>query len=633
MSDKKSTKSKGPKRVATKENIEKMAAAVERAMQHATSESEFKEGLENDLEEQGIARQVTFARRGAENEIFGFSLTSDLGPGGIAAIKGSELGRHLSWTMVAAQITENQDRARRRRMAVPQAEATADGIQDAGQVLAAPTEGAGAVIALGLGAQPHAVVKATRPTPGAKPHLFVVKPQGFEIPGFTATRGDCIDADQGTYLWKYCKAGSEEVVFSDTGDTFQIHGESLADPLAVDAFVLAARARFGASLTLTQVPGEPPHFLAMLQASAAERGVEIIDGRTGLPIAAAQQHKEPAPASAPVPESAHSLDFLDVRPDPAPSTGPAAAAGVGQGEVPTMPAPAEQPQPRGESLVVPPHDLGARREAAAKVLAMASEQAKKASGSSGPRLGVLPREQQKLSSEELRALLAEANSWVPVQEWAEATRERQRQDRLALEGGGRHPRDLVFDAASLRGDPLAMAASKAQERFAHAEACHELARRARDERSSVQKAMELVGGRGKEREEEVARLEGLERDARAEATRARAAFFAQDDAKRAVKSTTELAETCDAESRALGAVELLLGLLAKFIKALTGMLKQAEARDAEQVHERERRGDLLRHAEALAAGDPAAIERYEREQKEHQERYEREQFGFERGRG
>lgn len=413
MSDKKSSKSKGPKRMATKENIEKMAAAVERAMQHATSESEFKEGLEKDLEEQGIARQVNFARRGAENEIYGFSLISDLGSGGIAAIKGSELGRHLSWTKVAAQIAENQDqgRARRRRMA----EATADAIKDTAQVLAAPTEGAGAVIALGLSAQPCAVVKATRPAPGAKPHLFVVKPQGFEIPGFTATRGDCIDADQDAYLWKYRKAGSEEVVFSDTGDTFQIHGESLADPLAVDAFVLAARARFGASLTLTQAPEEPTHFLPMLQACAAERGVEIIDGRTGLPIAAAQQHKEPAPASAPVPESAQSLDFLDVRPDPAPSA----------------PAPAQSPKEASEaSLVAPRDDLAARRRAAETVLAMASAEVTRP----GPALGTLPRDAAKASTKDLREHLARAEAFLPVAAWAEETRARHRAERGALGG-------------------------------------------------------------------------------------------------------------------------------------------------------------------------------------------------------
>lgn len=628
MSDKKSSKSKGPKKMATKENIEKMAAAVERAMQHATSESEFKESLERDLEKQGIARQVNFARRGAENEIYGFSLVSDLGFGGIAAIKGSELGRHLSWTKVAAHIAENQDRARRRCMALHQTEATADAIQDTARVLAAPTEGAGAVIALGLGAQSRAVVKATRPTPGAKPHLFVVKPQGLEIPGYLATRGECLDPAHDVHLWEYRRPGSDEpgsdeIVFSDDGESLQIHGDALSDPMAVDAFVLAGRARFGASLTLTQLPAKPPHFLAMIAASAAERGVEIVDGRTGLPIGAQQAHEGPVPA----PDGAHSLDFLDVRPDTAPAS-PAPAAGEG-----SAPALAEQQQPRGESLVAPAHEHRARREAAARVLAMAGEQAKRASGSSGPRLGVLPRDPRKVKVEELHELLKEAESWVPVQEWAEATKERHRRDRLVLEGGGHHPTDLVFAAANLRGDPLAMAASKAQEQFLHVEACLALARREREERSSLQKALEAVSGRGKEREEEAVRLEGLERDARAEAARAREAFFAQEDAKQAVRSTSELASTYDAESRALNAVELLLGLLARFIKALTGMLKQAEARDAEQVHERERREDLQRHAEALAAGDPVAIERYERAQKELQERYEREQFGFERGRG
>lgn len=586
----------GIKNMTIDNRLTELKDQVEAVLEEATTLEEFKAGVER-----STAGAVEWWQGpGAAGEIAGWSLVL-----GSTRLKASEISRSLSFRRVAQRLEKN---FRRRSAAKRQVEATGEAIGATSEVLAqavaAPGAGGGNGVSLGLAPQPRAIVMPTRPADGTRPQLGVVKPQGLEIPGYAATRGDCIDADQGTYLWEYHKAGSHELAFSDDGGSFQIHGEALLDPLAIDAFVQAAKARFGTSLALTldRVP-DKANFVAMLRAAAELRGVTITDAHTGLPVTG-QQHKEPAPA-------ADSLSFLDLRSGP-------------------VPAPAEQPQAPGSgaSMVAPRDDHEGRREAAAKVLAMAGQQAKRASGSSGPRLGVLPRDPRKV--EELRELLKEAESWVPVQEWAEATKERHRRDRLVLEGGGRHPRDLVFGAANLRGDPLAMVASKAHENFEHAQACLELARHERDERSNFQKATELVSGRGKEREEEIARLEGLERAARAEAARAREAFFAQEDAKRAVKSTTELAETCDAESRALGAVELLLGLLARFIKALTGMLKQAEARDAEQVRERERREDFQRHAEALAAGDPAAIERYEREQKELQER---EQFSFERGRG
>lgn len=622
MSGKKSSKSKGPKRMATKENIEKMAAAVERAMQHATSESEFKEGLENDLEEQGIARQVTFARRGAENEIFGFSLVSDLGSSGIAAIKGSELGRHLSWTKVAAQIAENQDRARRRRMALHQTEATANAIQDAAQVLAAPTEGTGAVIALGLGAQPRAVVKATtRPTPGAKPQFFVVKAQGLEIPGYLATRGECLDPEHDVHLWEYRRSGSDEIAFSDDGESLQIHGESLADPLAVDAFVLAARARFGTSLTLVQVPEGAPRFLAMLQASAAERGVEIVDGRTGLPIGAQQAHKEPTPAT----EGMQGLGFLDFKQDLAPASAPV-VAGPGQGEAPAAPA---QPQP----LAPDRSDLAARRRAAAEVAALVQREVT----TPGPALGTMPRDASKVSSVVLRAQLERAQAFLPAQAWAEQVAAWHRAEHEAFGDRALSPKESVLREAEISRDPLAAAARKAAQDRSHAEACLFLARQERDARSAGLRGMELLSGKARERDAEISRLEAVEKDAKAAELRTRREFFDQQGVQKKVAETDELRETHHAERSALEGVAGLLRILAGLVRKLAGMVTEAVRRETEQERDRARDAELREHLERLAAGEPEAVERQRREleelEKQQQDQRESIVIDRERGRG
>ncbi len=264
--------------MATKENIEKMAAAVERAMQRATSESEFKESLEKDLEEQGIGRQVKFARRGAENEIYGFSLVSDLGSG----IKGSELGRHLSWTKVAAEIAENQ--ARRRRMA-----------------RAADAEVMEASIALASLARPAAQA-ALGQVPGPLADV------GMPVAGFQMQRQE---TGEGRVYYQYLD-GAGDVAFQDQDVPDAILIFAQTDDAVLAAVKLAVQ-RHGPVLDCSGAALQDPEFRRRLVVAACAAGAvihplqaEIATHRQALAAAADAKRKAEAKPTEPA------LDFLNV---------------------------------------------------------------------------------------------------------------------------------------------------------------------------------------------------------------------------------------------------------------------------------------------------------------------------------
>lgn len=617
----------GMKNMTIDNRLTELKNQVEAVLEEATTLDEFKAGVERTT----AGAVEWWQGPGATGEIAGWSLVL-----GSTKLKGSEISRSLSFRRVLERLEESA----RRRTAKRQVEVTAEAIADTSKVLAqaVPALGGGNVVSLGLAPQPRAVV---RTVPSAKPGLFIVKQQGFDIPGFVASRGECLDPENDVHLWEYRRSGSEDVVFSDDGESFRIHGDALNDPLAIDLFLRSAAKKYGSSLALTidEVPDRST-FLAMLRASADERGIEVFDARTGLPIGAGQQHKEPPPA--PASEGA-SLDFLDVRPDPAsmpepvPSPAPA-AAGVGQGEAPAAPAQAQQAQPEAEgkrapSLIASRDDFAGRRSAAQKVLEMANGQVEKAMARpNGPRLGVLPRDPRKTSVKELRALLSEGQSFLPVREWAEATRERHRQDWAILQGS-QDAHALVLGAAILRGDPLAEALRKAQEHDDFSRASLEVFRSGMAERSGTQQVLERVTGKAAVRARELKRLEDGADEASAAAVQARVAFFSQPETKDEVKRTAALADAYGAERHALGAVELLLGLLAKFIAAVARMLGQAEARDAERELERQRQS----HLQDLAQGQPEAAERDRQERAQRElEAQQEEQRGsivFDRQRG
>lgn len=601
--EKKSMESKGPKKMATKENIEKMAAAVERAMQRATSESEFKEELEKDLEQQGIARQVNFVRRGGENEIYGYSLVADIGASGIGALKGSELGRHLSWTRVAAQIAENQDRARRARMR--RVGDDADAMVTTSEAFARAAEGAVPRLAgvATFQASTSARVQPTTRAPGAKPDLSALPGQGVQLPGYQATRTECLDASTSIWRWEYRRTGSDDVSFVDTGEALEIYGDALANPQDIDAFLRAAAARFGNRLTLTDAPAKGDgEFLGLLAQAAELHGVEIIDGRTGLPLGAAQQHKEPSqPAYGALvardaeQEQIHALEDLGAHHESELAELEALGLGVPSPAVVAVAAGVDGVKATalvGVQAIPKEQDLEARRLRALEIKAIAE---------------ALPKfptqaEARHMSAAQLSAVQAAFSVLEPVRAWAVETAQRHEQERFLGQGDAAALALQVAEGkARMTGKPLPTETA----RLAEADARKKLAAAQASYRGMgfAAKAAEAVSGR--RRAAELEEMQEVVKSAQRASLRAHREFSQTEEAKRAAAEMTARQNTYWAEKEAMGApwIEHLASSLAGMLSRLVGWLSAALRREGQEEQARRDREQLIEDArEAAAAG-------------------------------
>lgn len=604
VTTKRSVESKGPKKMATKENIEKMAAAVERAMQRATSDDEFRERLEKDLEGQGIARYVNFVRRGGENEIYGYSLVADIGSGGVGAIKASELGRHLSWPKVAVQIAENQDRARRARMR--RAGDDADAMVTTSEAIARAAKGAVPRLAgvATFQASASARVQPTPRAPGAKPDLSALLGQGVQLPGYQATRTECLDAATSIWRWEYRRTGSDDLCFVDAGESLEIYDDALANPEDIDAFLRAAAARFGNRLTLTDAPAKGDgEFLDLLAQAAERHGVEIIDGRTGLPVGAAERHKEPSqPVSGGLivhdaeQEQIHALEDLGAHYEselaeldelealglgvPMPAV-LAVAAGVDGAKAAALVGVAAVPQQ---------NDFEARRLRALEVKAIA--EALPARFPTQADAGLM-------SAAQLSAVHAAFSKLEPVRDWAVVTAQRHEQERFLGQGDAAA---LVLQAAErkarMAGKPLPtetarLAEADARKKLAAAQASYQ-------GMGFAAKAAEAVSGR---RAAEMEEMEEVVKSAQRASLRAHREFSQTEEAKLAAAEMAVRQSTYWAEREALGApwVEHLASSLARMLSRLAGWLTTALRREIQDEQARRDREQLIEDAREAAA--------------------------------
>ena len=596
------------KHMATKQYLDMIAAATERSAANSDSPSTFKSNLDKYLEEEGVGGSVVFSMRGDSAEIFGYSVF--LGDGGDSSkIKGSDISRDLSWPKIRVRLAENAERARRARMR--RAWDDADAMAATSMALAKAAKGStpratGAALSLGQ----RAVVRPTAPARGEKPTLSVVKPAGLLIPGYVMARQE---SPAGEDIFEYRRDGSEEVSFVDAGQQLEILGDAMHDRDAVAAFVVAAKARFGSRLTLTETPDDG-HFLGLLMHCAELHGVEVIDGRTQQPLGALQAHKEPeAPAQAPAPVQAPEgseagapvADAIDVdaRVEALEDLGGHyvkemaqldALDALGLGVPPTPPAPtagavaAVAASPDVEIRVVPANDLAGRRAVARRVKALAEA------------LPAVPTAAQadKMSSAQLREIHDAFARLEPAREWAQVTGVRVRNESHLARNDALAIVQMESEKAARRaGEPLPTETTRLAERLAREElaaARHEL-----ENLSLADRFVEKVTGT---RAKEIERLEGeVEKCARASAAAKRQfqeRLEGDEKGKAALAAAQERIDTYWTEQGALRAPWIdalfskLLGLLEKLIAWVSG----AEQREKHKEQERLRVQEIVRNS-------------------------------------
>lgn len=532
-------------------------------------------------------------RPSGDSAIAGWSLVLSGG----TKLKGSDIARAFSFKKIVAALEENE---RKRRVRMRQFGAEADAMAATSMALAKAAKGAaGAVLTPGA----RAVVQPTPPMPGAKPDLKALQGQGVQITGYKASRGECLDADSSVWRWEYRRDGADQVAFVDLGDSLEIHDGALEDSKDVDAFLLAAKARFGSTLTLADAPAKG-EFLELLAQAAERHSVEVIDGRTGRPVGASQRHREPSvPVPAPQDEfraledlgAAHEadlalLDALDLGlPSPLAlkQVGPVAgmAGAASEGAVPV------------EVRVVEEGDLAGRRAVAARV---------KALGEGLPPVPA-PAVAAAMDGPSLRSLHAAYARMEPVRIWAEVTSSRMEKDSFLAHGDALA---LVQRAqereASRRGKPLQTAVARDAEAKARADLV--AARKGMEGLGLLERGAEAVTGT---RAKEVERLEGeVQRCARA--TLAAQRQFQQqlesdEKGRAALAQMQERIDTYWAEQGAMHApwvqhlAAALSGLLAKVWGWVTG-LERKEQDEAGRARDRQEMIQEAREAEASGGG-------------------------------
>ena len=221
------------------DEINEVSAATERAVKNSTTAEEFKSQIESDLQ----GSTVVYSRRGDQNEIYGWSIQL---PGG-TSLKGSELGRHLSWGRIHERLLANSARAKRRERFF--------------RIAPAPLE-----------QRAHAEnVRPLRPLQAPQPQPQRA-PGGMPIPSYT-----CREAESGGRIFEYLdEAGS--VVISDELDAedgcIYLAESATHDENAVERWLALGDSRLG-SFSVVEGAGADEEFWGIVSRVAARRNFQI----------------------------------------------------------------------------------------------------------------------------------------------------------------------------------------------------------------------------------------------------------------------------------------------------------------------------------------------------------------------
>lgn len=235
-----SSKTRGEKSMT--DEINEIAAAAEKAMENSSTPAEFKSKIENgDLQ----GSTVVFSRRGDQNEIYGWSIQLPSG----TYLKGSELGRHLSWNRISERLLANSARAKRRERFL--------------RITPVPLE-----------QRTHAEnVRPLRPLQAPQPQPQPQRaPGGMPIPSYT-----CREAESGGRIFEYLDEAGNVVISDelDAEDGFIYLAESAThDENAVERWLALGDSRLG-SFSVVEGAGADEEFWTIVSRVAARRNFQI----------------------------------------------------------------------------------------------------------------------------------------------------------------------------------------------------------------------------------------------------------------------------------------------------------------------------------------------------------------------
>ena len=451
------------------DEINEVSAATERAVKNSTTAEEFKSQIESDLQ----GSTVVFSRRGDQNEIYGWSIQLP----GATSLKGSELGRHLSWGRIHERLLANSTRAKRRERFLRIAPAPLEQRIHAEKV------------------RPLRPLQAPQPQPQPQPQRA---PGGMPIPSYT-----CREAESGGRIFEYLDEGGN-VVISDELDAedacIYLSEDAVHDEEAVENWLALGDSRLK-SFSIYEGSSSDEEFLEIVVRVAARRGFNI----------------EAPP---------HIVERISAERERLAAELRAAAGGAGgQREVdplaflsaatPPVPAECESESGSGAAAAPPVFDeFSARAAEARRILAL--DAPAWISDSAAQAMGV---EALKTAARDLQAL-------EPVAAWVASARQRVGRDGFALSDGRQSAADLVLLQAEERarfegvGRPIATELARIACRVASADLL--LAKRAKDEAQAS-----LLGRfRLPSLETKIEQLQSLVGDRQAEYFKARSDFDA-----------------------------------------------------------------------------------------------------------
>lgn len=233
------SKTRGEKSMT--DEINEIAAAAEKAMENSSTPAEFKSQIENgDLQ----GSTVVFSRRGDQNEIeiYGWSIRLPSG----TSLKGSELGRHLSWNRISERLLANSARAKRRERFLRIGPAPA------------PLE-------------QHEHVGNVRPLRPQQPQPQSA-PGGAQIPPYV-----CRETESGGRIFEYLDTAGNVVISDelDAEDGFIYLAESAThDKNAIERWLALGDSRLG-SFSVVEGAGADEEFWGIVSRVAARRNFQI----------------------------------------------------------------------------------------------------------------------------------------------------------------------------------------------------------------------------------------------------------------------------------------------------------------------------------------------------------------------